>query len=42
MKIGIIGVGSIGSTLARKYAAAGHEVRVANSKGVDGVRTVRR
>ena len=37
MRIGIIGVGSIGSTLARKYVAAGHEVRVANSKGVDGV-----
>lgn len=40
MKIGIIGVGKIGSTLARKYVAAGHEVRVANSKGLDGVRPV--
>ena len=39
MRIGIIGVGSIGGTLARKYVAAGHEVRVANSKGVDGVKT---
>jgi predicted dinucleotide-binding enzyme len=40
MKIGIIGVGHIGSTLARKYVAAGHEVRVANSKGPDGVRAL--
>lgn len=38
MRIGIIGVGSIGGTLARKYVAAGHEVRVANSKGLAGVR----
>ncbi|RHW26349.1 3-hydroxyisobutyrate dehydrogenase [Nocardioides immobilis] len=38
MRIGIVGVGHIGSSLARKYAAAGHEVRVANSKGADGVR----
>ena len=38
MKIGIIGVGNIGGTLARKLKAAGHEVRVANSKGPDGVR----
>jgi hypothetical protein len=38
MKIAIIGVGLIGSSLARKYVAAGHEVHVANSKGADGVR----
>ena len=38
MRIGIIGVGSIGGTLARKYVAASHEVRVANSRGVAGVR----
>ena len=38
MKIGIIGTGNIGSSLARKLSAAGHEVRVANSRGVDGVR----
>ncbi|WP_397451372.1 NADPH-dependent F420 reductase [Pseudomonas sp. NA-150] len=37
MKIGIIGTGNIGGTLARKFKAAGHEVRVANSGGVDGV-----
>lgn len=33
MKIGIIGIGNIGGALARKLAANGHEVRVANSKG---------
>nr|WP_302910860.1 NAD(P)-binding domain-containing protein [Neorhizobium galegae] len=38
MKIGIIGIGHIGGTLARKLASAGHEVRVANSKGADAVR----
>ena len=38
MKIGIIGTGTIGTPLARKLSAAGHEVRVANSRGVDGVR----
>jgi predicted dinucleotide-binding enzyme len=38
MKIGIIGTGNIGATLARKLRAAGHEVRVANSRGVEGVR----
>jgi len=38
MKIGIIGIGNIGGTLARKLAAAGHEVRVANSKGAEAVR----
>lgn len=38
MKIGIIGTGNVGTPLARKFSAAGHEVRVANSRGVDGVR----
>jgi predicted dinucleotide-binding enzyme len=38
MKVGIIGTGNIGGTLARKLSAAGHDVRVANSSGVDGVR----
>lgn len=33
MKIAIIGIGNIGGTLARKFSANGHEVRVANSKG---------
>ncbi|CAD9219982.1 3-hydroxyisobutyrate dehydrogenase [Burkholderia cenocepacia] len=38
MKIGIIGIGNIGGTLARRLKAAGHDVRVANSKGAEGVR----
>ncbi len=38
MKIGIIGIGHIGSTLARKLAANGHEVLVANSKGAVAVK----
>ncbi|WP_434611432.1 NAD(P)-binding domain-containing protein [Pseudomonas sp. D2-30] len=32
MKIGIIGAGNIGVTLARKLAACGHDVKLANSK----------
>jgi len=33
MKIGIIGAGNIGGTLARRLSALGHEVFVANSRG---------
>jgi predicted dinucleotide-binding enzyme len=33
MKIGIIGGGQIGGTLARRLAALGHEVSIANSRG---------
>jgi predicted dinucleotide-binding enzyme len=33
MKIGIIGAGHIGSTLARHFVGAGHEVAVSNSRG---------
>lgn len=33
MKIGILGVGSIGSTLALRLSEAGHDVKVANSRG---------
>ena len=33
MKIGIIGAGQIGGTLTRRFAALGHEVSVANSRG---------
>jgi len=33
MKIGIIGVGHIGKTLALKLAEAGHDIAVANSRG---------
>src|ERR671912_2768961 len=33
MKIGIIGAGQIGGTLARRLSGLGHEVSVANSRG---------
>jgi predicted dinucleotide-binding enzyme len=33
MKVGIIGAGHIGGTLARRFADAGHEVAVSNSRG---------
>jgi len=33
VKVGIIGAGQIGSTLARKLKALGHEVNIANSRG---------
>lgn len=33
MKIGIIGAGHIGGTLARRFAELGHDVSVANSRG---------
>ena len=35
MKIGIIGAGKIGGTLARLFAEAGHEVAISNSRGPD-------
>ncbi len=38
MKIGIIGAGNIGATLARKLVAAGHDVKLAASKGPDAIR----
>lgn len=37
MKIGILGVGHIGKTLARTLAAAGHAVKVANSRGPETI-----
>jgi 8-hydroxy-5-deazaflavin:NADPH oxidoreductase len=37
MKIGIIGAGNIGATLARKLAAQGHEIKIANSKGPESL-----
>ena len=37
MKIGILGVGHIGRTLARKLSAAGHDVKVANSRGPETI-----
>ncbi|TCV67435.1 hypothetical protein EDE09_11394 [Neorhizobium sp. S3-V5DH] len=38
MKIGIIGAGNIGSTLARKLSAAGHHIKLANSEGPKSLR----
>jgi predicted dinucleotide-binding enzyme len=37
MKIGIIGAGNIGGTLARRLAALGHQVSVANSRGPESL-----
>ena len=37
MKIGILGAGSVGATLARKLSGAGHEVKVANSRGPETI-----
>ena len=37
MKIGILGAGHIGKTLARTLAAAGHDVKVANSRGPETI-----
>src|SRR5262245_26157262 len=33
MRIGIVGAGNIGGTLAAHFAAAGHDVAIANSRG---------
>jgi hypothetical protein len=40
MKIGIIGTGNIGSTLARKLAKAGHSVFIANSRGPESLQSL--
>ncbi|MEE4675311.1 NAD(P)-binding domain-containing protein [Pseudomonas alliivorans] len=40
MKIGIIGAGNIGSTLARKLAACGHDVKLANSKDPQSIQAL--
>jgi predicted dinucleotide-binding enzyme len=40
MKIGIIGAGHIGGTLARQFVAAGHEVALSNSRGPDTLEAV--
>ena len=37
MKIGIIGAGSMGGTLARRCTALGHDVSVANSRGPESL-----
>lgn len=38
MRIGIVGAGNIGGTLARLFAGAGHEVAVSNSRGPETLR----
>jgi predicted dinucleotide-binding enzyme len=38
MKIGILGAGHIGATLARHFVDAGHEVAISNSRGPDTLR----
>ncbi|MFL5277061.1 MAG: NAD(P)-binding domain-containing protein, partial [Myxococcales bacterium] len=40
MDIGIIGSGQIGSILARRLAAVGHQIRIANSRGPESLATV--
>lgn len=40
MKIGIIGAGKIGTTLARKLSAGGHSIRIANSRGPDSIKAL--
>lgn len=37
MKIGILGAGHIGATLAKRLSAAGHQVKVANSRGPETI-----
>src|SRR5687767_11988149 len=37
MRIGIIGAGQIGGTLARRLTALGHDVSVANSRGPESL-----
>jgi predicted dinucleotide-binding enzyme len=38
MKVGIIGAGSIGSTIARRLSRRGHDVMIANSRGPETIR----
>lgn len=38
MIIGVVGAGRIGGTIAGRLSAAGHEVRLANSRGPDTIR----
>jgi 8-hydroxy-5-deazaflavin:NADPH oxidoreductase len=37
MKIGVLGAGHIGKTLVQRLSAAGHDVKVANSRGPDTI-----
>jgi hypothetical protein len=38
MRIGIIGAGMVGATLARRLTALGHDVVIANSRGPETLR----
>ncbi len=40
MKIGIIGAGHVGGTLARRLTALGHDVAIANSRGPETLATL--
>jgi hypothetical protein len=40
MRIGIIGAGHIGGTLARRFVAAGNDVAVSNSRGPDTLQAI--
>lgn len=42
MNIGIIGAGNIGATLATKLSAAGHKIKLANSRGPETITDVAR
>jgi predicted dinucleotide-binding enzyme len=42
MRIGIVGAGNIGGTLAKRLSALGHQVEVANSRGPDTLRELER
>lgn len=42
MKIGVIGVGEMGGTLALRWCERGHEVRLANSRGPETVKALAR
>jgi len=37
MKVGIIGAGTVGTTLGEHFAAAGHEVLITNSRGPESL-----
>lgn len=40
MRIGIIGAGEIGGTLARQYTKAGHSVKLTNASGIEKLKTL--
>ena len=40
MKIGIIGAGEMGGTLIRQYSRAGHNVKMANSSGIEKLKSL--